>query len=171
MKKVLISVIVAILLIASVAGFFAYQKYFAPKPKKVHYHAGFVVYNDNKRIDFSADKYMHEKPCTLEPDPEHENDPIEIVHLHERVGDVAHIHRDNATWGRLLENLKYSVDGDVVGYSNGKKVDDILDAKIQPYESVVILIGENTDTQKFLKTAVTIERMKSVEGLSEMCGS
>jgi len=171
MKRVLIPIIALALLLASAGSFFAYQKYFAPKPKHVHYHAGFIVYDNNKRVDFSADKYMHEKPCTLEPDPEHENDPIEIVHLHERVGDVAHVHRDNATWGKLFTNLNYSFDGDIEAYSNGKKVENILNQPIKSYESVVIFIGENSKKEEFLKNAVTIEKIKKTESFSEQCGT
>lgn len=171
MRKFLILFIVLVLLLASVGGYFAYQKYFVPKPKHVHYHAGFMVYEDDKFVDFSQDRYMHEKPCTLEPDTEDENDPMEIVHLHERVGTVAHVHRENATWGRLFQNLNYTISGNVEAYSNGKKVEDILDQPIKPYESVVILIGTNTKKDAYLKKAMTVPQIKKLESTSEQCGS
>lgn len=144
------------------------------KAKAVHYHAGFQVYKDGKLEDFSGFEYMHEKPCTVNGKPIEDPNPdeqMEKAHLHDNDGDVVHVHREKARWKDLFQNIKYPIDTHVVGYVNGKKVDNILEQPITQYESVIFFIGKNPDEQALLKKAVTVQRIKNVEKKSETCGS
>jgi len=61
------------------------------KPTKIHYHAGFQVYVDGVKQDFSADKYMKVDPCTIAPKTAADVQ-LDKGHLHDKVGDVVHIH-------------------------------------------------------------------------------
>lgn len=142
--------------------------------KKIHYHAGFVVFKDNKQIDFSGFQYMVVKPCTIDKKEEKESDAdnqIEKAHLHDLVGDVVHVERENAKWSDLFTNLKYVIDyKHTSAYLNGKKIDNFHDLVIQPYDSLVVLIGEN-DTKNVLAKAVSVDHIKKTEKRSENCGS
>jgi hypothetical protein len=145
------------------------------KPKPIHYHAGFQIYKDNKLQDFSDFKYMHEAPCTVDGKPindPHADGQLEKAHLHDHTGDVVHVHRANAMWKDLFTNIKYPIDEkNVVAYVNGKKVNAILEKKIEPYESVIIFIGTHVDDQNYLKKAVTKKHIQDVEHKSETCSS
>ena len=140
-----------------------------------HYHAGFQVYIDNELQDFSDLKYMKLNPCSdhhaddLTPAQEQE----EKAHLHDSNGDVAHSHRDNVTWGDLFQNMVYEFPDDTrIAYVNGKLLEsDILDYTLKADDSVVIFVGTNTDIDAKLADAVTIDRIREVEGLSEDCGT
>jgi hypothetical protein len=166
MKKVLLSLLV--LLIG--AGTFFVLK---PKPvKKVHFHAGFQVYRDDKLVDFSDLKYMHIRPCSDEEKKEKmdaKEEQIDKAHLHDNVPDVVHVHVDGGMWKDLFINLKYDVPSDIVGYSNGQMIRDILNKKIEPYESVVFFIGKNSGIETKLKDRVTKKHIQNVEKNGENC--
>lgn len=137
----------------------------------VHYHAGFIVYKDGERVDFSESKYMSVKPCEIVPD---EPSPLEIQmdkgHLHENVGDVVHVHTEGAKWGDLFANLKYPIDYSLVSaYINGDKVLDFENRPIVGFESAVIFIGNVNES--LLSNAVATEHIRDVESNSELCGS
>jgi|GEM_PF-2546813 len=144
------------------------------KDEGPHYHAGFQVYVDNELQDFSDLKYMKLNPCSdhhaedLTPAQEQE----EKAHLHDANGDVAHSHRDNVTWGDLFTNTQYEFPDDArISYVNGEKIDgDILDYVLKADDSVVIFVGTNTNINSKLDDAVTLDRIREVEGLSEDCG-
>lgn len=140
--------------------------------KKVHFHAGFQVYKDGKQVSFSDTKYMHEKPCTDDPQEEHkEDEQIEKAHLYGFVGDVVHVHRENVKWNDLFINLSYSIPQDAQTYLNGKKVDTLFQTEIQPYNSIVIFIGKTDDLEDLLKKAVTKQYIQEEEKHSEDCGT
>jgi hypothetical protein len=145
------------------------------KPKDVHFHAGFQVYVDDKLQNFSDFAYMHEKPCTVNGKPlpgSNTNEQEEKAHLHDQIGDVVHVHRESATWNDLFINIKYPIDPkNSVGYINAKKDIDFLNRKIEPYDSLVVFIGKHADDRKYLKTAVTKDRIKQIEKKSETCSS
>ena len=64
MKKYLyIAWVLVLVVVLGVTGFFVSKKVFIPK--EVHHHAGFVVFENNKKLDFSDFKYMSVKPCGL----------------------------------------------------------------------------------------------------------
>ena len=50
-KKYFKYILIIIVLIIGFSSFFLIKKFTAPK--KVHYHAGFVVFQNDKKIDFS----------------------------------------------------------------------------------------------------------------------
>lgn len=140
----------------------------------VHLHAGFHVYVDEKLQDFKDFKFMHEKPCTVNGKPipdEHEDEQIEKAHLHDQIGDVVHVHRKDAKWGDLFNNIKYPIDEKAVAYINGERVDEFLDESIQPYDSLVVFVGKHSNDKKYLKDAVTPEYVKKIEKKSENCSS
>lgn len=171
MKKVLI-VLLALISIGTIVTVILPQTIL--KAKAVHYHAGFLVYKDGKLQDFSDFKYMHEKPCTSDGKPIEDPNPdeqMEKAHLHDNDGDVAHVHREKARWKDLFQNIKYPIDPTITAYVNGQKVDDILEKKIEPNESVVFFIGKNTNEKELSEKAVTVQRIKDVEKKSESCSA
>ena len=139
-----------------------------------HYHAGFQVYIDDELQDFSDLKYMKLNPCSdhhakdLTPAQEQE----EKAHLHDSNGDVAHSHRDNVTWGDLFTNMAYQFPDEArIAYVNGARLEgDILEYQLKADDSVVIFVGTNTDIEEKLSHAVTVDRIREVEAMSEDCG-
>lgn len=151
-------------------GYFVAQRVFLPA--KLHYHAGFVVFENNKKLDFSDNKYMNLKPCSLDQkdDDSPEEIQLEKAHLHDNVGDVVHVEREGAKWNDLFSNLKLAVNyANTTAYVNGQKVANWQSRRINPYESLVIFIGD-IDI-KYLKEAVTKEYMMEKEKKSDGCGS
>lgn len=144
----------------------------APKPEAVHIHAGFTVYMDGVKQDFSDFKYMNIEPCTEHADKKtKENDQIEKAHLHENVGDVVHVHRSGAVWGDLFHNLNvtFPPGKPVVGFIGGEKFDNILTLPIHENDSVIIISGKSDgiDTSSY----VSVDHIKEVESKSELCGN
>lgn len=152
--RIAVIVIVAVIAVVSVKEYKALTT-----PQKTHYHAGFVVFVNNKKVDFSKSQYMSISPCILhgnESDDESASSiQLDKAHLHDFVGDVVHVERTGAKWGDLFVNIHYPMDySKVTAYINGKKVQDIQDQPIILDESAVFFIGKN-DVQKDLKQAVT----------------
>lgn len=174
MKKLLtIKNAVLLLAIISLLGFSGVilKNKFLPE-KKVHYHAGFIVFKDDKKLDFSDFKYMFEKPCTIngKDDEENENDQLEKAHLHDNVGDVVHIERDGARWKDLFTNINYPIDySKTTGYINGKKVENYQAKAITPDEILVVFIGKN-DINTDLVQAPSKEYVEKMAKKSTTCG-
>jgi hypothetical protein len=124
----------------------------------VHYHAGFTVYIDGVKQDYSDYKYMNFVPCSEHDQKKSKaEEQIEKAHLHDGVGDVVHVHRSGGKWRDLFKNIGVDLPGDL----------PILDQPIEPDSSVVITVGtpvENPDK-------VTLEHIKEVEAKSELCGA
>src|SRR3989304_5982068 len=135
------------------------------KKEQVHYHAIFQVYIDNKLINFGESKYMHVQYCTQDEKTreQQEDEQAEKTHLHDNVGDIVHVHRNNVTWGDLFINLKYQVPGEAVGYINSEKAGNIFTTKIKPDDRVLILIEDNTDIQGKLDKLPSIDRIRQEE--------
>jgi hypothetical protein len=170
--KRIIIIVWSILLIAAVAFFILPRTLL--KPKVVHFHAGFQVYKDDKLVDFSDYKYMHEKPCTVNGKAveDHDDEQIEKAHLHDLVGDVVHVHREGATWSDLFKNIKYTFDDNqATVYTNGQSTPHIFNQQIKSYDSVVIFIGRHTDDKKYLAKAVKKAHIQDIEKRSENCAS
>src|SRR5438105_4765559 len=126
MKRIIIFVVAIFLLLAAVLFFvIASKRFFIPK--KVHYHAGFVVFENNKKLDFSDSKYMNLRPCVAN---EKDNETPEAVaedkaHLHDNVGYIVHIERDGAVWKDLFTNLRFPIDyTKTTGFLNGTETSD-----------------------------------------------
>ncbi len=169
MKKLITLALFIILIFIS--GFFI-AKQTILKSKVVHYHAGFQVYINGKLQDYSGWQYMHQEPCSLNGKPVASKDEqIEKAHLHERVGDVVHVHRTGVIWQDLLTNIKVAIPNDAIGYINGQKGDNFLQVPILPYDSLVVVIGNNNDIQKELAGKVTKAHIQLIEKTSEQCGS
>ncbi len=164
--------IVIILIVGVVIGggiFFAFKKLIL-KPK-VHYHGGFIVFQNNRKIDFSDIKYMYTKPCTVngKEDEEHENPQLEKAHLHNNVGDLVHVEARGATWKDLFTNINFPIDEKITtGYIGEKIIPSFLNLPIQPNDSLVVFIGSNDPVH--LKEAVTKEYITEMAKKSTTCG-
>lgn len=171
----LIPLVIAASVLLALGGLSIFKT--ATTPKHMHYHAGFKVYADNKLQDFSKAQYMKENPCTVDGKPtaqtSKEEEQLEKAHLHDRVGNVVHSHRDNVYWSDFFTNIKYTLPKDkpIKTFMNGKEIKEITKTKINPYDSVVILVGENTDYEELSKKAVTKDEILKAESKSESCGS
>ncbi len=173
-KKFLLSVPLVIIVSAALAfgGISAFKKY--TQPEHVHFHAGFQVYIDEKLQDFSGAKYMKEDPCTIDNNSHKVVDEqLEKAHLHDRVGNVVHMHRNNVFWSDFFTNIKYTFPPgkEISSFVNGDEVNEIINTKINPYDSVVIIVGESVDTNELLEKAVTRDQIIKEEKKSESCGS
>lgn len=167
-NKIFIAVSLVFVILVSIGGYFGYKT--LTTPKKVHYHAGFVVFQNDKKLDFSDFKYMRVKPCDdVKGNDTDEDIQAEKAHLHDQVGDVVHVERDGAYWRDLFTNIKYPVDySKTKAYVNGREIQDFQNTKITPYESVVILIGNNSSTHE--KDAVSKQYIQKKEKESIECG-
>jgi hypothetical protein len=159
---IFVSVVVIVVL-----GFFVYRKYFVLND--IHYHAGFRVFLDGAQEDFSGPQYMSLAPCSDQNLQEDEQ--LEKAHLHDRNGHIVHVHRDGAHWKDLFRNIHYPIEGkgSITAYINGNRVANILEEPIQPYESVIILIGKHGDPKTYLQKAVTRREIIAAEKKSEDC--
>lgn len=168
MNKKLRIVLVLILVAVGVSSWFLYKK--VTTPQKVHYHAGFVIFQNNKKLDFSNNKYMYIKPCTVKDTDEQENDQLEKAHLHDTIGDVVHIERTGALWKDLFTNIHYPVDyTQTTGYINGKRVKNYQSQTIQPDDTLAIFIGTN-DINKDLQQIPTKTYIEKMAKKSTTCG-
>lgn len=139
----------------------------------VHHHAGFQIYLDGEKQNFTSIRYMSIVPCG---DNDHDLTPEEKqlakAHLHEGVEDVVHVHAAGATWGDLLKNLKFNWDQskEISAYDPDNKIEDILNRPIEADQSIIIVIGDQASASAYLQDKVTIEKIKEVEQQSELCG-
>lgn len=78
-----------------------------PEEHATHFHANFAIFVDGQRVDLSDRQYM-EDVASCRTDAA-DVDPKDRVHLHNGIGDVAHVHDQAATWGHLLANLGFGV--------------------------------------------------------------
>lgn len=168
-KRILFIVIPIIILLLGVGIFITSKKLLTPQ--KTHYHAGFVVFQNNKKLDFSDNKYMFIEPCTIN-DKHNDSDAdiqIEKAHLHENVGDLVHVERTGAKWQDLFTNIHFSIDyPQTTGFINGKQLSNYQLQPINPYDSLVVFIGKNDP--KLLSQAVTKDYIINMAKKSTTCG-
>lgn len=170
MKKVAF-LLVSLVLVASVVIYFLLIKK-TSSPKEIHYHAGFVFFDNGKKVDFSDIKYMTINPCKLKTSEARAPQDLqnEKAHLHDKVGDVVHVEAEGAKWEDLFSNIGYPVDySKVTAYIDHQKVDDIKEYPIKAYDSLVLFIG-NIDT-KLLNQAVTKDHILQIEKTGRSCGN
>lgn len=177
------NIVLGILFIVLVGAFFLIGKSDLNKPpeKEIHFHAGFMVYQDGVKQDFSDIKYMDIEPCNdKQGTKELEENQQEKAHLHDNIGDVVHVHREGAVWGDILANIKFQISPPMAdpplaenikklkGYVNGAETTDILNYPIKPYDSALFVFGntENVDVKQIVGKDHIIE----VENKSETCG-
>ena len=172
MNKRLFSIIILLaLVLAGISTFFIAKKLL--RPQKTHYHAGFVVFQNNKKLDFSDNKYMFIEPCTLKEnkaDTASDADiQIEKAHLHENVGELVHIERTGAKWQDLFTNIHFPINyTQTTGYINGKQQSDYQLQPIKPFDSLLVFIGKNDP--KLLQQAVTKDYIIQMAKKSTTCG-
>lgn len=179
MKIKLIYIFLFILLIVVAVFGYKYKKsnqIQKPTPNpvaeaKIHYHAGFIVFDNGKKIDFSDTKYMQIKPCLVNGQEEKitsADSQIEKAHLHDNVGDVVHVEEDGARWGDLFTNIKYDLDySKVTAYINGQKIEDLKSTPINKDDSLVIFVGKVN--QKLLSQTLTKEYIEEKGKSSSSC--
>ncbi len=168
-------IITVLLLFLAVVGGLWWQKnrlLHGDEKLGVHYHAGFLVFKNGIKQDFSDLKYMEVKPCGEGHEDELTPEEIQIekAHLHDGIGDVVHVHRDEAQWGDLFTNIGVEMNASVAGYINNQSVHNILDQPIVAYDSVVMIEGDGIAVEDALKQSVSRERIVEAEQKSENCG-
>lgn len=141
--------------------------------EEIHYHAGFQVYKDQQVVDLAKLEYMKIEPCgddhSENIDAEHEQ--LEKAHLHDNVGDVVHVHREDATWADLFTNIDYQLPENAVAYdTNSQKINNFPSSPIKAYQSIIIFEDQAQYSESSLENAVQREYMIEVEQTSENCG-
>lgn len=144
---------------ALVAATVAYVSYDSgASDEHLHYHAGFRVYIDGQRQDYSDYIYMNFVPCSEHNEGKSAaEEQMELAHLHDGVGDVVHVHRPGAKWGDLFRNIGVELPGDI----------PMLKEPIEANSSVVFNVGKVVENPE----KVSLEHIKEVEAKSELCGS
>jgi hypothetical protein len=135
-----------------------------------HLHAGFKVFLDDKPVDFSASKYMYFQPCGL---PSSQQKALQDkVHLHDRIGDVVHVHAEGVKWDDLFTSLKYEIpkNKNLSFYVDGIKTGDLLNTIIKDNQSVIIVIDGKKEDKEYLKDKVSFEKIEKVAKTKENCG-
>ena len=145
-----------LLLVGAIVAFVKY--YPSSEDEHIHYHAGFIVYVDGVKQDYSDFKYMNFRPCTTEEVKQTKADEqIEKAHLHDGIGDVVHVETTGSVWGDLFKNIGVNLPTDLA----------VLKNPIEPNSSVVIAVGKEVDNPE----KVSLDHIKDVEAKSELCGS
>jgi hypothetical protein len=163
-----------------VTGFFAVTR-LLEKPTSqahTHFHAGFQIYVEGKLQDLSTFKYMHFGKCGASAGTVDYSKVTNRVHLHDNVGDVAHIHVDGVTWGNLLESINFQPARGTnfrfppKFYLNGALVKDLESIEITSYDVAVFIYGDKQpSTAQIAKRAITRQRILDSEAIVESCGS
>lgn len=144
LKKYWPGIVFAIIALGSLGVWIGYTKYGvfreAQHDDKVHYHAGFQIYQDGELLDFSDPEFMYLGSCG---DMGSSGSLRDKVHLHDRIGDIIHIHASGVTWSDMFQSLGLAEELDtIVAQSiDGEVVPLNMESTIQPYQSAVFVIG------------------------------
>lgn len=168
-NKILAAIVAGILILAG--GLFAYSAFQSKPHEEVHLHAGFQVYIDDKQIDFSNNKYMYFLPCGV--DSAHQKNLNDKVHLHDKVGDVAHVHAAGMKWKDLFEAIKYDLPytEDTKYIKDGVEVENLLEQEIQNNESVIFVFDGEKKVEEYVKDQVSVEHIEEIAHSKENCGT
>lgn len=148
--------------------YFLAKDYFAVDHS--HFHAGFVVYIDGHKQDYSGNEHMHFDACSISEKQEHREMGVrDRIHMHDNNGDVVHAHAEQVTWRQLFENadIKLPLGKKLTAYQNGSKVEDLLDTYIKPYDSVIFVFGKDMPIES--RDYVSRKRIDQVEKQSNYC--
>ncbi len=114
----------------------------------VHLHANFAVVLNDVPVDFSKPSYMTIQPCG---DTVHGASKKDLVHLHDQVGNVVHVHGAGVTWQDLFDSVQYNLLSKLNEASPGatpqyfldgdKKEQSILAAPIHSKEHLLVYVG------------------------------
>lgn len=97
-------------------------RFFSYSPERVHYHANFDVYINGQREVFNNPVYYEEEggSCVEETGMT----PEERAHMHDNIGDVAHVEDHAVTWGQFFQNLGWAVNDRIIQTRDGLYVAD-----------------------------------------------
>ncbi len=126
------------------------------QPQETHYHANFMVYINGQREEFKEFTYYEEvAACTSA----YADNPKGRVHMHDKVGDVIHVHDKRVTYGNFFQNIGWAVgpryianltqvfqtndQNKVVYILNGKQVDNIANTIIGNEDHLLVSYGVN----------------------------
>lgn len=139
MQKKNVKVLLCFVAICVMLGGYIAWKISTVPQAAVHYHANFLVLKDGVIQDYSDDTYMEFEPCAL--DEKHGFfEKEKRVHLHNNVGSVVHVHSPSIRWDELFSII--GIDGASATYVvNGKKVENLDEAVIQPQDRALIILG------------------------------
>jgi hypothetical protein len=140
--------------------------------KEIHYHAGFRIYVDGELQNFTKLDYMSIKPCAVDEDEKHEETEEDMLHLHDGVGDVVHIHGPNRKWKHLFAYLKLNPEESVTAYNGAAAVEKPLESPITAYQSMTFFVGDEPGNKdQILAAPISKEYIKKMEKKSENCGN
>lgn len=137
----------------------------------VHYHAGFQAYDGGDVLDFSGPEFMYLGECGTMG---HSFTSVQDrVHLHERIGDVAHIHDTGVTWRDLLVSLRqeeYLDAIDTILVEEEVRGREVLDRVIEPYERVIFVANQSEiDPELLWEGMISVDYIREVEEKSLNC--
>lgn len=85
-----------------------------------HFHANFAVFINGERLDLSGEKYMEDiTTCQASTDVVLAR---ERTHMHERIGDVVHVHDLGVTWGHFFTNIGFALGDDFLVTDEGEMI-------------------------------------------------
>ena len=142
-----------------------------PEPA-FHEHADFALFLDTVRFDFAKDEFMSIKPCVAKSNSwvptayAHGLDLEEAVDLHNRDGNVVHVHQEGVTWHDFFESLKMGLEDNLFVdhegnqykeddtfefyfFVNGERVDTLADREIRDLDQVSISYHSNDNPPAF----------------------
>lgn len=169
MKKFLY---VFLILAVAMIIYFARSLFQPKKTVELHYHAGFEIYKDGTRMDFTALEFMNVKPCADDEKSDHADTQPE-VHLHDGIGDIVHVHGKVATWNDLF--LKLHLDAATASaFINNKPISHVGNAKIQSYDQAVIFVNTPKNQKELISKSmarIPVSYIKNIENKSENCST
>ena len=162
MKKTIFLALSSLLLITLVIIY-----WYSQKPRAVHNHASFLIFKNNKALNFSSKKFMEEDVCSL-PGQKDPHD-LEKIDLHDRIGDIVHVHRSDAQWLHLLNRIGLRPNSAMIFYLNGKRTDNLPTQLIRQDDRALVLIGKNTNITKKIQNVPEVTYIREIGSKSETC--
>lgn len=151
-----------------------FEKPATKKVEEIHYHAGFEIYKDGARIEFTDLGYMDVKPCGSEDDEDKPDKHLEPeVHLHDGIGNIVHIHGKVALWKDLFKKLNIEIaSASIEAYLDETPQSLLLDQPIKPYQQAVFFINSPGNHSQQISESLSrmpISYIKDVEKKGENC--